>query len=1149
MPSICPVCSKSCYSSQNVVECTVCRKWVHHDNRLKCSGLTDFEFQEHASNEFKPFECDYCLGVHVARENNSIFFHLPYPIECDLSIFGKPPPVPKPDVSSMSPEQLKKFVKQCNEIKDYVTKSTESEDDHLTTSVNSQYYDIKKFRNTKIDKNSSFGLFHANIASLNLHIDDLRDLLSRLDFTFDVIGISEHKIKKDKKPSNNIDILGYNEFIFEPSGTACGGTGFYIHEKHNYLERDDLRLNSPSDFEAKFVEIVFSDRKNLVIGCIYRHPSSKICLDDFNEHYIQPIIHKISKEKKECVLMGDFNIDFLKSTGNNAASTFYNSLQSYFYTPYILQPTRLRSKTLIDNIFFNSLDYHSYSGNLLFELSDHLTQFLILEGYVKERSLANVKMFKKDFENFSEREFEESVINGVNWEEICMLRIRNASASFKSFHDTLNYHLDEMAPSHEVTNKELKLMLKPWITKEVLMKCDKRDELLKQFRSEKNAENASELYKEYKLLRNQITKDKRRNKKAHNIAQFEKNKNSISTVWKSIRSLVNLKTGKKSSIKLMDENNNIISDPNIIGNIFNDHFSTLGAKVQQKIPNEEGDFRDYLKRKDKHGRAVINPDDHTFFLSPTLPDEIEKIIDKLNPSKSTGPNGIPIFLLKAFKHFFAFWLSQLINLSFETREFPRLLKLAKVVPLHKKESVLNYLNYRPISLLSVFSKIYEKTIYVRIYSYLVKYNMIYSKQFGFRGNHSVNHAIISMTEHIRSLLDRGEYVCGVFVDLEKAFDTVHHDILCEKLNFYGLRGNINKLLKSYLSDRKQFVSINGFDSEVKDVTCGVPQGSSLGPLLFLLYINDLRLSLSETGCGHFADDTFIIFNSKKPKTIETVINYELKMVTKWLRLNKLSLNAAKTEVIFFRSSRHSLDYDKISIKMNGFKLTPVDYIKYLGMYIDKFLDWNQHIQELSKKLNRANGIISKLRYNTPTDICLQVYYAIFYSYLINGCNVWGFTSDENINAIQVLQNKCLRIMTFAPYNSNVDQVFLDLKLLKVREVIKMHQLKVVYDFHDKSLPDDLMDIFRLTTNVHTTNQILNSALNNLIHIPKIRTVTYGNNSIRYHCAKLWNDMFRSGCFSIDSNPENDIKLCKVNSVQYFKRKLKQHFLYCYSQSI
>ena len=826
--------------------------------------MTDSEFDAHKLDEFKPFECDNCVSLRVSSENNSIFVKLPFPIECEDNIFGKPQITSKPDVLSLSPNQLKKFVKQCEEISNYVTKSNESENDQITSLVNSKYHDIKQFNKIKYDKKSSFGLFHTNIASLNAHVDDLRDLLARLPFDFDVIGITEHKIKQDKTPSNNISLQGYSKFVFEPTGTACGGAGFYIHEKHDFLERNDLNLNSPSDFEAMFVEIVLPDRKNLIIGCIYRHPSSKVSIDDFNEKYIQPIIHKISKEKKECVLMGDFNIDFLKCTGNNAASKFYNSLQSYFFTPFILQPTRLRSKTLIDNIFFNSLDYHSISGNLLFELADHLSQFLILEGFVKERSLDDIKIFKRDFKNFNDREFDETVVYGHNWEEICMLRIGDSSASFKSFLDTINFHLDEMSPSTEVTKKELKLMLKPWITKEILSKCDRRDELLNQYKNEKNTVIANQLYKEYKQVRNQITKDKRRSKKAHNIAQFEKNKNSISTVWKSIRSLVNMKPGKSSSIKLMD-NNSIISDPKIIGNIFNDHFSTLEAKVQQKIPSVQGDFRNYFKKRDRNQKDIINPEGRTFFLSPTMPEEIEKIIDKLNPSKSTGPNGIPVFILKLFKGFFAYWLSKLINLCFETGEFPLMLKLAKVIPLHKKESVFNFLNYRPISLLSVFSKIYEKAIYTRIYSYLEKYNMIYSKQFGFRGNHSVNHAVISFTEHIRSLLDKGEYVCGIFVDLEKAFDTVHHDILCEKLKFYGLRGNVNKLIKSYLSDRRQFVSINGYDSDVKEVTCGVPQGSSLGPLLFLIYINDLRLALSETSCGHFADDTFLFTTVKNQK--------------------------------------------------------------------------------------------------------------------------------------------------------------------------------------------------------------------------------------------------------------------------------------------
>ena len=231
--------------------------------------------------------------------------------------------------------------------------------------------------------------------------------------------------------------------------------------------------------------------------------------------------------------------------------------------------------------------------------------------------------------------------------------------------------------------------------------------------------------------------------------------------------------------------------------------------------------------------------------------------------------------------------------------------------------------------------------------------------------------------------------------------------------------------------------------------------------------------------------------------------------------------------------------------MNGFKLTPVDFIKYLGMYIDKFLNWNVHINDLSKKLSRANGVLSKLRYNVPVEICTQVYYAIFYSYLNIGCNVRGFTSENNIDAIQVLQNKCVRIMTFAPYNSNTDESYIELGFLKVREVIKTNQLKVVYDFYDKKLPDDLMSLFVLSRNVHATNRALNSAINHLIHIPSFDTVTYGRNSIKFRCAQLWNNMFPTGFIQVDTDRKKDIHLSKINSSHYFKKILKRHFLYKY----
>ena len=303
----------------------------------------------------------------------------------------------------------------------------------------------------------SFGLLHVNIASLDAHIDDLRTFLSRSKFNFDVIGISEHKIKKGSSPSNNIALIGYNEFEFEPTGTTHGGTGFYIKQGLDYKMRDELSINIPGQLEASFVEIILPDKKNLIVGCFYRHPSSPISVRDFTSEQLEPILSKISKEKKEIALMGDFNVDLLKTSSNNSAGEFFNNLSSYFFTPFVLQPSRLKSKTLIDNIFLNSLEYQTYSGNILLELADHLMQFVILEGFAKKVKLSQANIYRRDMSNFNEREFDETVVKGTNWENVC-------AGGFQSFYEKIIFHLDEMAPLKKVTLKEQRLMLKPWIT-------------------------------------------------------------------------------------------------------------------------------------------------------------------------------------------------------------------------------------------------------------------------------------------------------------------------------------------------------------------------------------------------------------------------------------------------------------------------------------------------------------------------------------------------------------------------------------------------------------------------------------------------------------------------------------------------------------
>ena len=231
----------------------------------------------------------------------------------------------------------KDFIAQCDSIQNLINLENDDDDDeNLPNSVNSTYYDVNQLNSLKIDLPSSFGLFHVNIASLDKHIDDLKLILSLLKYKFDVIGISEHKIFKDTLPSNNIIIPGYHEFIFEPTGTTHGGTGFYLKDNIDYITRDDLQINSPSDFESMFIEIQFPKKNNLIVGCVYRHPTSKISVQDFTNLHLDPILQKINMERKQCVFMGDFNVDLLKTESNNESNLFYNNLSSHFFTPYII---------------------------------------------------------------------------------------------------------------------------------------------------------------------------------------------------------------------------------------------------------------------------------------------------------------------------------------------------------------------------------------------------------------------------------------------------------------------------------------------------------------------------------------------------------------------------------------------------------------------------------------------------------------------------------------------------------------------------------------------------------------------------------------------------------------------------------------------
>ena len=251
-------------------------------------------------------------------------------------------------------------------------------------------------------------------------------------------------------------------------------------------------------------------------------------------------------------------------------------------------------------------------------------------------------------------------------------------------------------------------------------------------------------------------------------------------------------------------------------------------------------------------------------------------------------------------------------------------------------------------------------------------SILYALQFGFRASHSINHALVCLTETIKNSLDTRKFGCGIFIDLQKAFDTVNHDILSTKLEHYGIRGTPLAWFKSYLSERKQYVSVNGPNSSHLEVTCGVPQGSVMGPLLFLIYINDLPLSSSKLTFYLFADDTNISYEAENLYQLQRVINKELKIVKTWLDVNKSSLNIDKTNCIIFKSPQHSSS-ETVSIKIGNLPVKRISYVQFLGILLDETLSWKYHLTDLSKKLGRTCGMFFKVRHFLPINVLICLY--------------------------------------------------------------------------------------------------------------------------------------------------------------------------------
>ena len=627
----------------------------------------------------------------------------------------------------------------------------------------------------------------------------------------------------------------------------------------------------------------------MIVGCIYKHPN--ISISEFNSDFLVPFLNKISLEKKEVILLGDYNINLLNCDSDKNTSEFLELMLSYSFLPKIIKPTRItpRTKTLIDNIFFNGLQSNIIAGNIITDISDQLTQFISIrhEG-IPDIENCNTNICRRNYNKLNHDKFKED-FNKINWTNL--FSVDNIDTAYDSFLDQVEKLIDKHIPIEKISKRKLKQQSKkPWVSNDLLKRIEHKNKLYQRAKVEQDENLKASLEKEVTILQKILKKDIRFEKDKYYQIFFKENKNNLIKVWKNIKNIINLKPKSKSNIScLYIDGKRTYTNHLEIANKFNDHFTTIAAKIEKNIVKTGKKFHDYL----------INPN-KTFSLYPSTSTEVEDYIKNLNIRKAVGPFSLPNRILKEFSKLFSNPISKIFNMSLEFGVFPQKMKITKIVPFFKKEDNLDCNNYRPISLLPNISKIFEKLIHNRLSKFLEENKCLFSKQFGFRNKHSTTHALINLTETIRKALDDDECACGVFLDFQKAFDSVNHKILLKKLEHYGVRGHARKWFTSYLAGRKQYTTVSNIDSQLKDISYGVPQGSVLGTLLLLIYINDLNRAITYSYIRHFADDTNILYRDKSLRKINQRINFDLKNIVKWLRGNRIALNTNKTEIVLFR---------------------------------------------------------------------------------------------------------------------------------------------------------------------------------------------------------------------------------------------------------
>ena len=950
---------------------------------------------------------------------------------------------------------------------------------------------LARYKYGNQEKKRGIKNFHLNIRSLGKKISEVKYVIKQ--HSPHILGLSECELKKvnNRYDESRLKIPGY-DILFPASWQASGYARVVMYVKSTFHYQQVQNLQDIT-VQSIWIRGGFKNSRPIHFGHVYREHTSTLGnsirtqrenLETFLHQWETASAHTHPNDPGEVHIAGDMNLDVLDGRWLKPGYSLISLsrlVESVCKTLNFTQLVRTQTRSqfnsttgktdisCIDHVYTNARFRCSDVSVFSFGGSDH--DIIGYTRYSKDPPQPSKTIRKRTYKKFVREEFLAD-LSLVDWTEVlqCVDVDHAADVLTDKFRQVLNNH----APWTVYQQRKHHV---PWLTEETRKMMKERDETkAAAVNLAQEGEDATGTWNRYRKLRNTINNRRKYEEKAFKTEKINKNLDSPSNTWKVTKEFMNWGGGSGPPTQL-DIHGKLVTRAADIATHMNNFFLQKVQLIRagiRHIPNTFSMCHEVMKEK-SCGLGMRH----------VTISKVNKLLKKLKNTKSTSIDELDNYSVKIAADIIDKPLHHVITLSILQSKFPVSWKLSKVIPLHKKHSKMDMKNFRPVAILSPLSKILEKIVYEQVYEYFTSNKIFHPNMHGFRQNRSTQTALLSMYDRWVRAASEGQVTGVILLDLSAAFDLVEPKILLEKLKIYGFENDFITWIETYLTERYQAVWIDHTLSEFLKCDIGVPQGSNLGPLFFLLYFNDLLFTL-DCKVENYADDTTLSATGQSVEEISTKLTKDCTAVSDWMRCNMLKLNPDKTHILTVGTEERlrrlpqtvQVVMDNVVLKED---LTRCELL--LGCQVESNLKWHAQVADLTTKLGKRLTGLENIKFILPFPIRKTVTEGIFNSILVYCLTLYGGSDRTHIRELQVLQNKAAQIVCHAPPRSNRAKLFEKLGWLSVNQLIMYHTLINVYRIRVCGEPEYLAQFLKndsITGRIIRTNTNLGLALRSFV---------------------------------------------------------------------